>query len=147
MDIVSPATRSKMMSGIKAKNTKPELVIRKGLFASGYRYSLHSKKLPGKPDIVLTKHKVVIFVHGCFWHMHNCPLFVLPKTRTEFWQKKLQENVERDSTNIRNLKSKGWRIAIIWECAIKKKKPSEIKSVIEQLDNWIKSSSTSIEIP
>ena len=96
VDIVDQATRSKMMAGIKSKNTKPELVIRSGLFARGLRFRLHPKELPGKPDLVFPKYKTVLFVHGCFWHAHDCHLFRIPSSNQEYWQKKLIGNRDRD---------------------------------------------------
>ena len=115
--------RSKNMAAIKSKNTKPEIKVRKVLHSMGYRFRLHSKNLPGSPDIVLPKYKTVIFVHGCFWHRHqNCKYASTPKTRQEFWNKKFNENINRDKINQENLSSKGWKIIIIWECEIKNKK-------------------------
>jgi DNA mismatch endonuclease, patch repair protein len=113
MDVHEPAVRSYNMRQIKGKNTKPEMVVRKFLFSKGYRYRLHVKTLPGKPDIVLPKYKTVIFVHGCFWHGHEgCKYFVVPKTRTDFWLNKI-------NTNRIFLKKAGWKIIIIWECELK----------------------------
>ena len=115
--------RSRNMSAIKSKNTKPEIKVRKVLHSMGYRFRLHSKNLPGSPDIVLLKYKTVIFVHGCFWHRHqNCKYASTPKTRQEFWNKKFNENINRDKINQENLSSKGWKIIIIWECEIRNKK-------------------------
>ena len=114
--------RSRNMSAIKSKNTKPEIKVRKVLHSMGYRFRLHSKDLPGSPDIVLPKYKTVIFVHGCFWHRHeNCKYASTPKTRQEFWNKKFTENIKRDKLNQENLSSKGWKIIIVWECEIKDK--------------------------
>jgi len=114
--------RSKNMAAIKSKNTKPEIKVRKVLHSMGYRFRLHSKDLPGSPDIVLPKYKTVIFVHGCFWHRHeNCKYASTPKTRQEFWNKKFNENINRDKLNQENLSSKGWKIIIVWECEIKDK--------------------------
>ena len=98
-DVVNKQTRSRMMSGIKSKNTKPELIIRKALFKKGFRFKLHDKSLPGKPDLVLPKYDAVIFIHGCFWHQHNCHLFKWPSTRPEFWETKIHRNVEVDKRN------------------------------------------------
>ena len=112
--------RSRNMSAIKSKNTKPEIAVRKLLHSMGYRFRLHRKDLPGSPDIVLPKYKTVIFVHGCFWHRHeNCKYASTPKTRQEFWNKKFNENINRDKINQENLSSKGWKIIIVWECEIK----------------------------
>ena len=112
--------RSRNMSAIKSKNTKPEITLRKLLHSMGYRFRLHRKDLPGSPDIVLPKYKTVIFVHGCFWHRHeNCKYATTPKTRKEFWEKKFRENINRDNLNQANLSLKGWKIIIIWECQLK----------------------------
>lgn len=118
VDVVSPADRSRMMSGIQGKNTKPELTIRRMLFASGYRFRLHCRDLPGSPDVVMPGRKVAIFVHGCFWHMHQgCRFAKMPATRLEFWKVKLETNVERDVRAVENLRALGWRILCVWECA------------------------------
>ena len=112
--------RSRNMSAIKSKNTKPEIAVRKLLHSMGYRFRLHRKDLPGSPDIVLPKYKTVIFVHGCFWHRHeNCKYASTPKIRQEFWEAKFRENINRDKLNQENLSSKGWKIIIVWECEIK----------------------------
>lgn len=117
-DVVDAGTRSRMMSGIRGRDTKPELLVRKALFAEGFRFRLHRRDLPGAPDIVLPRHRVAIFVHGCFWHMHaGCRLAKMPATRTEFWSKKLGGNVERDARAVEDLVAVGWRVLIVWECA------------------------------
>ena len=114
--------RSRNMSAIKSKNTKPEIKVRKVLHSMGYRFRLHRKDLPGSPDIVLPKYKTVIFVHGCFWHRHeNCKYASTPKTRQEFWEAKFRENINRDKLNQENLSSKGWKIIVVWECEINDK--------------------------
>lgn len=119
-DVHDKATRSYNMSQIKSKDTKPELLVRKFLFANGFRYRLHDKKLPGKPDIVLPKYKTVIFVHGCFWHGHKgCKYFVMPKTRTEWWVSKINKNKENDNINLKKLSELDWNIIQIWECELK----------------------------
>ena len=121
--------RSRNMSAIKSKNTRPEIVVRKLLHSMGYRFRLHRKDLPGSPDIVLPKYKTVIFVHGCFWHRHeNCKYASTPKTRKEFWEKKFRENINRDNLNQANLSLKGWKIIIIWECQLK----GDIKKLIRE---------------
>ena len=113
--------RSRNMSAIKSKNTKPEIAVRKLLHSMGYRFRLHRKDLPGSPDIVLPKYKTVIFVHGCFWHRHqNCKYASNPKTRREFWEKKFKENIERDKKTQEKLKNLGWKTKVVWECEIKK---------------------------
>ena len=119
VDVHNKATRSYNMSRIKSKDTKPEILVRKFLFANGFRYRLHVKELPGKPDIVLPKYKTVIFVNGCFWHGHeNCKYFVLPKTRTEFWINKINTNISNDKKNINELTKNGWKILVFWECQL-----------------------------
>lgn len=120
-DIHSKEVRSYNMSQVKGKDTKPELLVRKFLFANGLRYRLYAKKLPGKPDIVLSKYKTVIFIHGCFWHGHsNCKYAKLPKTRTEWWSEKIEKNKERDKKNIEQLKNTGWKVLVIYGCELKK---------------------------
>lgn len=115
-DIVDKATRSRMMSGIRGKDTRPEMMVRRALHRAGFRYRLHDKRLPGKPDIVLPKYRTVIFVHGCFWHHHDCRHFKWPKTRPEFWREKIEGNVERDRKAFAELRELGWKIEVIWEC-------------------------------
>ncbi|MBI1184681.1 DNA mismatch endonuclease Vsr [bacterium] len=122
-DVHEPAVRSYNMSRVKGKNTKPELLVRKWLYAQGYRYRLHGryqgKTLPGKPDIVLAKYKTVVFVHGCFWHAHEgCKYFSIPKTRTEWWTEKLMGNRERDIKHQMELEAMGWKVIVVWECEI-----------------------------
>lgn len=118
MDVLTPAQRHFNMSQIHSKDTKPEVIIRKWLWRKGFRYRLHRKDLPGKPDIVLPKYRSVIFVHGCFWHMHNCKYGSRPKTNTDFWNKKLEGNVIRDRRNIEKLIELHWKVLVIWECEI-----------------------------
>jgi DNA mismatch endonuclease (patch repair protein) len=120
MDVHTREQRHYNMSQIHSKDTKPELIVRKWLWHNGYRYRLHRKDLPGKPDIVLPKYNAIIFVHGCFWHRHNCKFASIPKTRKVFWEQKLNGNVERDKRNVQKLKELNWRILVIWECEIKK---------------------------
>jgi DNA mismatch endonuclease (patch repair protein) len=139
-DIVTPAKRSEMMAGIKGKNTKPEILVRKLLFKHGYRYRTASKHLPGKPDIVLPKHNAVIFIHGCFWHGHElCNLFRLPKSRKEFWSKKISGNIIRDEISIAKLQEDGWRVCTVWECALKGRNRQKEEKVIRSLVDWIES--------
>lgn len=117
-DVVSPAKRSQMMSGIKGKNSLPEMLVRRVLFAMGYRFRLHRRDLPGVPDIVMPGRKIAIFVHGCFWHMHKgCRYAKMPATRTEFWKAKLEANVERDGRAVEKLQALGWRVLCVWECS------------------------------
>ncbi|MEH2494335.1 DNA mismatch endonuclease (patch repair protein) [Bradyrhizobium sp. AZCC 1678] len=138
-DVVSAAVRSRMMAGIRGKNTKPELIIRRGLHARGFRYLLHDKRLPGKPDLVFPKHRAVIFVHGCFWHGHDCHLFKWPKTRIDFWRKKINRNRTVDQTAIIALKEAGWRCCVIWECGLKGRESLPAKSTIDRTARWLSS--------
>ncbi|HEL4236075.1 TPA: DNA mismatch endonuclease Vsr [Stenotrophomonas maltophilia] len=119
-DVVSASKRSEMMSGIRGKDTRPEMIVRKYLHSSGLRYRLHCVDLPGKPDLVMRGRRVAIFVHGCFWHRHcGCRYATTPTTRREFWVNKLERNRERDASAISELLTKGWRVAIVWECSIR----------------------------
>ncbi len=119
MDIKSPKARSLNMAAVRSKNTKPEIAVRKLLHAAGYRFRLHSKDLPGSPDIVLPKLKTVVFVNGCFWHRHpGCRFAAVPATRSDFWIHKFEENVQRDKRNYDLLRTLGWRVIVIWECEI-----------------------------
>ena len=130
VDIVTAEVRSRMMSGIRGSNTKPELLLRKGLHALGFRFRLHDRSLPGKPDIVLPRYKAVIFAHGCFWHGHDCHLFKWPSTRPEFWQAKIARNRAVDERTEAALSEAGWRQAIVWECALKGKTRLPLEEVI-----------------
>lgn len=135
-DIHSKETRSYNMSRIKGTNTKPEIIVRKYLFSKGLRFRIHTKNLPGKPDIVLPKYKTVVFVHGCFWHGHeNCKYFVIPKTKTEWWLKKIQGNCTNDTKNYKILREHGWKIITVWECDLKKSKQA---STLQNIYNLIK---------
>lgn len=136
-DIVPPETRSRMMSGIRGKNTKPELAIRRGLHRRGFRFLLHDKRLPGKPDLVFPRYQAVILVHGCFWHGHNCHLFKWPSTRKKFWHDKITGNREVDARNESALYEAGWRIGIVWECALKGKTRLPAESVISICQTWL----------
>ncbi len=119
-DVHSKKVRSFNMSRIRSKDTKPELLVRKYLFSKGFRYKLHDRKLPGKPDLVFPKHKTVLFVHGCFWHGHaKCKYFVIPKTRTQWWVEKITRNKQVDKKNVRLLKALGWRVLIVYECKLR----------------------------
>ena len=134
-DVHSKEVRSFNMSRIKGKDTKPEMLVRKFLFANGFRYRLHVKTLPGKPDIVLPKYKTVIFIHGCFWHGHDgCKYFVVPKTRTEWWLNKIVGNISSDSRNIESLRLYGWNIIVLWECELRKiKRENTLIKLLEDL--------------
>lgn len=145
-DIVSKKTRRKMMSGIHGKNTKPELFIRSQLHQRGFRYRLHNSSLPGKPDLVFKSRKAVIFVNGCFWHGHDCPLFKWPSTRPDWWRDKIEGNRTRDIRTSACLARLGWRQAHVWECALKGKQRWKPDDIMEQLVNWLDSHKESLEI-
>ncbi|MFC5346108.1 very short patch repair endonuclease [Brevundimonas staleyi] len=144
-DVVDPATRSRMMSGIRGKNTKPELIVRKALHARGFRYRLHCK-LPGKPDLCLPKYGAVVFVHGCFWHGHDCHLFKWPSTRPEFWREKIARNRTVDAAAYEQLQTQEWRVATVWECALKGRTRLQLEEVVQRLEGWLRSDVASLEI-
>lgn len=144
-DIVTPEKRSRMMAGIRRKDTKPEILVRKALFAAGYRFRLHRRDLPGAPDVVMPGRMLAIFVHGCFWHAHrDCRLAKTPTTNVEFWQAKLANNVERDGRAIAALRSAGWRVLVVWECATR---GEAAERLAENLKAWITGNSALGEIP
>ncbi|RKS12239.1 T/G mismatch-specific endonuclease [Pseudomonas sp. WPR_5_2] len=128
-DVVSSEKRSQMMSGIRSKDTKPEMQVRRYLHAQGFRFRLHDKSLPGKPDLVLPKWKAAILVHGCFWHWHECRYFKLPQTNTEFWREKLAANKRRDEASCIQLGALGWRVFIVYECALREDAEKSLKSL------------------
>jgi DNA mismatch endonuclease, patch repair protein len=145
-DVVDSATRSRMMAGIQGKNTRPEVLIRKALFAQGFRYRLHHQGLPGKPDIVLPRYRAVILVNGCFWHLHDCHLFKWPSSRPEFWRTKLTANKERDQRTRLQLHESGWRTLVVWECALKGKHRLPFASLIATIADWLRGDSPHSEI-
>jgi DNA mismatch endonuclease (patch repair protein) len=135
-----------MMAGIRGTNTKPELMLRKALHAAGFRYRLHDRTLPGKPDIVLPRYRAVVFAHGCFWHGHDCHLFKWPSTRPEFWQAKIARNREIDILSNEALRELGWRSAIVWECALKGRTRLPPDQLINALAGWIGKGDDCLEI-
>jgi DNA mismatch endonuclease (patch repair protein) len=142
-DVVSPEVRSRKMSGIRGKNTKPEVALRKALHRRGLRYRLHDRTLPGRPDLVFPSRHAVVLVNGCFWHAHEgCPYFKLPATRSEFWRDKLMANRERDERNLRQLRGAGWRVAVVWECATRK----NFASTVDQLEGWLRGTSERVDV-
>lgn len=146
VDIVPAEVRSRMMSGIRGTNTKPELLLRKGLHALGFRFRLHDRSLPGKPDIVFPRYRAVIFAHGCFWHGHDCHLFKWPATRPEFWQAKIARNRAVDERTKDALSEAGWRQAIVWECALKGRVRLPLEDVIAECARWLSSGEPQLEI-
>ena len=145
-DVVTSEKRSEMMAGIKDKNTRPEILIRKALHAKGFRYRVHGKKLPGKPDLVLPKYKTVVFVHGCFWHRHHCHLFKGPSTRRDFWKEKINGNASRDELQKQQLLAMGWKVIIIWECALKGKQKLDFPELVSIIVQGIKGENTALFI-
>ena len=142
-DIVDRATRSRMMAGIGSRNTKPELDLRRALHARGLRYRLHNRKLPGTPDLVFRRFEAVCFVHGCFWHRHaGCRFATNPATREGFWQAKFDANVDRDQRNRSELLEADWRVAVVWECALRK--GGEVGTASE-LEHWLRGNSREFE--
>lgn len=134
MDVVDPAKRSKMMAGIKSKNTRPEIIVRKFLHARGFRYRLHTRKLPGSPDIVLPKYKAAIFVHGCFWHRHaHCKYATSPSTNTDRWILKFKDNVERDLRKQAALRALGWNVIVVWECELRSAAVVRLNSLVAEV--------------
>lgn len=145
-DVVSPEKRSSMMSGIRGKNTRPEVLVRKAIFAEGLRFRIHRKDLPGKPDIVLPGRKVLIFVHGCFWHQHEaCRYAKMPTSNVEFWQKKLNENLSRDKKIQEKLNRSGWRVLTVWECATRDRSIFEVLGYL--IRRWIEGDEKKGSIP
>lgn len=135
-DIVDRATRSRMMSGIRGKNTSPERTVRRLLHRAGFRFRLHARDLPGRPDLVLPKWRAIVLIHGCFWHRHpHCRFATTPATRPEFWASKFAGNVERDQRALAAMKADGWRVATVWECAIRK----DQNEVVDRLIEWLRS--------
>lgn len=142
-DVVDAITRSRMMSGIRGRDTAPEMLVRRSLHAAGYRFRLHDRKLSGTPDLVLPRYRALIFVHGCFWHRHSCPFFRLPKTNTSFWQQKIDANVARDEKARMELLGQGWRVATVWECATRSLTQERL---VELLSKWLKSGSKELSL-
>lgn len=136
-DVVDAPTRSRMMSGIRGRDTKPELLIRKGLHARGYRYRLHPRTLPGKPDLAFPSRKAAIFIHGCFWHGHGCPLFKWPSTRAEWWRAKIEGNRARDRAVRAELAGMGWRQLRVWECALKGRRRRDPDALLDLVADWL----------
>jgi DNA mismatch endonuclease (patch repair protein) len=145
-DVVTPEVRSRMMAGIRGKDTKPEIMLRKGLHAAGFRYRLHDRALPGRPDMVFPRHQAVLFAHGCFWHGHDCHLFRWPTTRQEFWTAKITRNREVDARSAQALAGAGWRFGVVWECALKGRTRLPFPAVLEACIRWLRSDEQRLEI-
>jgi DNA mismatch endonuclease (patch repair protein) len=145
-DIVAPEVRSRMMAGIRGTNTTPELTLRRGLHALGFRFRLHDRSLPGKPDMVFPRYHAVLFAHGCFWHGHDCHLFRLPSTRLDFWSAKIERNREVDGRADEALGQLGWRIGIVWECSLKGRTRRSLDDVLGECAEWLRSDRIRLEI-
>lgn len=145
-DTVAPDVRSRMMAGIRNKDTKPEMAIRKGLHGLGFRFLLHDKRFPGKPDLVFPKWRAAIFVNGCFWHGHDCHLFKWPASQEQFWRDKITRNQENDTRAFAALRGAGWRVALVWECALKGKTRLNEPEILRKLTNWLRSGSETMTI-
>jgi|SRR5579872_6121469 len=144
-DVLSPSQRSYCMSRIQGKDTKPEHIIRSGLFALGFRYRLHQRSLAGCPDLVLAQHKAVIFVHGCFWHGHGCHLFKWPTTDAVFWRKKIEKNKRNDEVCQETLRKAGWRVLTIWECALRGRNKADPNLLLRKVSLWLRSNRASAQ--
>lgn len=145
-DVHDSAGRSRNMAAIRGRDTKPELVLRRGLHALGLRYRLHSRNLPGRPDLVFPKFGAVLFVNGCFWHGHGCELFRWPKTREMFWRDKIEANIVRDHGALTALRKAGWRTGVVWECAIKGKGRHEPAKVTAAVADWLLSDESNLDL-
>ncbi len=145
-DIVDKPTRSRMMSGIRGKNTRPEIFVRNLLHAMGFRYRLQGKDIPGRPDLVFPKYTALIQVQGCFWHGHDCHLFRLPSSNTEFWREKISSNVVRDKKNLAACRDLGWKTLVVWECAIKGKMRLPSNELGEVMRCWLLYDNSDAEI-
>jgi DNA mismatch endonuclease (patch repair protein) len=137
MDVHTPEQRSRNMSRIRGRDTKPEMLLRKGLHAAGFRFRLHDSKLPGRPDLVLSRYRAVVQVHGCFWHGHDCPRFRWPASRPEFWVSKIEGNRRRDLRAHEELRQAGWRVATVWECALRGRSKRPIDEVTRALADFL----------
>lgn len=139
-DIMSAAKRSALMQRIRSKNTTPERVVRSALHSRGLRYRLHTRVLGTRPDLVFRSKRIAVFVHGCFWHGHDCHLFRLPKSQSEFWRSKISGNRQRDRRVTRTLLREGWCVATVWECALRQRTREQIDHALTRLENWIRTS-------
>ncbi len=137
-DVLTPEQRRRNMSRIRGRDTKPELILRRGLHALGLRFRLHRKNLPGKPDLVFPRYRAVIQVHGCFWHGHDCPMFKWPATRAEFWKEKITGNRRRDRAALAALHESGWRVLVVWECALRGPGRRPVRDVLSRCEGFVK---------
>lgn len=144
MDVLTPAQRQLNMSRIRSRDTQPKLLIRRGLHAQSFRFRLHQQQLPGRPDLVLARHRTVVFVNGCFWHSHGCHISRMPETRREYWQPKLDRTMQRDRDAISALQSADWRITLVWECALRGRTRLAAGDAVAQVSDFIRSQAGSL---
>jgi DNA mismatch endonuclease (patch repair protein) len=145
-DVLTQAQRRLNMSRVRGKNTRPELILRKGLHARGLRFRIHRKDIPGRPDLAFISARAVVFVHGCFWHGHRCPLFKVPATRTDFWMNKISANIRRDEAVALQLRAEGWRVLVVWECALRGKGRLPAGFVLDLAEGFVRGDRLSAEI-
>lgn len=143
-DVLTTAQRQLNMSRIRGKDTKPEMLVRRGLHARGLRYRLHDRKLPGRPDLVFPKHHTAVFIHGCFWHAHGCALSKLPATRQDFWKRKLEGNAARDRKAVDALQAEGWRVLVVWECALRGPSRLDTTAALNEAASYIRQNPDSL---
>lgn len=146
-DVHSKSVRSKNMAAIKDRDTRPEMLVRRALHRAGFRYRLHVVNLPGKPDLVFPRYKAVIFVQGCFWHQHQCAMFHWPKTRTDWWRQKISANRAHDEAVQNKLRELGWRVMLVWECALKGKNKMPADQLIADISLWLRNGNSFAELP
>ena len=144
-DVLTVEQRRVNMSRVRDRDTKPEMVIRRGLHARGLRFRLHSRDLPGRPDLVFAKYRAAVFVHGCFWHAHGCPMFKWPQTRKDFWREKITKNMERDRIAMSRLKDLGWRVLTVWECALKGPGRVPVDHLLVRCESFVLHNTTELE--
>jgi len=145
-DVVSPEIRSRMMTGIRGKDTAPEMMLRRALHRKGFRYRLHAHDLPGKPDMVFPARRAIIMIHGCFWHGHDCHLFKWPASHQDFWRKKIEGNQRHDEAVANALQAAGWRILTVWECAIKGRSRQKEEEIAETVALWLTDGTGNVEL-
>lgn len=146
MDVLTVEQRRLNMSRIRGRNTKPELLLRRGLHARGLRFRLHRRELPGRPDIVFPRFRAVVFVHGCFWHGHGCHLFAMPATRPEFWREKIGRNAERDGRVVAALRASGWRVLTVWECALRGRDRLAPDAAVQAVEDFLRSAAAATQV-
>jgi DNA mismatch endonuclease (patch repair protein) len=145
-DVHDKPTRSRNMAAIRSRGSKAEMTVRRGLHRAGLRFRLHHRDLPGTPDLVFAKHKAVVFVHGCFFHRHDCHYFKWPEANAEFWKRKIERNVKNDETAFAKLRAGGWRVAVVWECALNGRHRLDGQGVMRALASWIRSDRVSLDV-